>query len=284
MSSICSSPSVSLNEEVVVRKRNALACVECNRRKKKCVQDQGSHSCYYCSSKSIQCRFPSRPVKRTRKKVEADLKSLTSEDYSLVEDNDYQTKSIMITNQEGSSNATMASSSETKRERSPLSPSSHHLRGFTAELPSPKSPQSTIEVQHWTNSTFITQNSRESWVEAYFSKVYKYLPLLSKQWLIESIMDIPVALLHVMYACSLITKSPNVATTHYKQALKMIYEDFEKADLMTIVTFLHFHYFEGDSDIASLHFSNAVKFAILLELDKSCSYSWISPNGNLMGY
>lgn len=285
MSSISSSPSALTKDDVVSRKRNALACIECNRRKKKCVQGQGSHACYYCSSKSIQCRFPSRLVKRARKKIKADLDSLTSEDYSFADDNVYQTKSIINSGLEASSSGTLGSSSETiVHQISSHSPTTSPFCAYASDYPNPQESSITIDVQDWTHSTFLAQNSRDDWINAYYSDMYRSLPFLSMPWLTEGALDIPLGLLHVMYACTVVSKSPKVATAHYKQALKMIYEDFQKADPLTIVTFLHFHYFEGDSDIASVHFSNAVKFTVLLELDKPCSYSWVSPNGNLMGY
>jgi hypothetical protein len=276
MSSIYSSPS-SLQEEVpaVTRKRNALACVECNRRKKKCVQDAGSQSCYYCSSKSIPCAFPSRDVKRARKQPEQDLESSTSDEYSLVNNNDYNNKWASISIQEGSSDATIVS---------PSSNNQSPVREFHDENRVQSSRASTILIKNWTHANFAEKNTEESWIESYYATVYPSLPLLDNPWLTKNMIDIPLALLHVIYACSQITAFPTRAENHYRQALKMQFEDFDRADLLTIVTLLHFHYFESDSDIANnLYFSTAIKFAILLELDKSYSYSWVSPNGNLMG-
>ncbi|KAJ3301976.1 hypothetical protein HDV03_005509 [Kappamyces sp. JEL0829] len=166
----------------------------------------------------------------------------------------------------------------------------------SSALPEPISNQSLgfardQDPSDWTALTFYCIQMSEndgsivSFLDYYFIHAYKTFPWLQKTWVMEHLAEIPLFLLHAMYAFCLTCSTPyqvsDFAYRHYKCSLKAIHADLETADPFTVCALLHnCHFAKFMRDQCGVyHYSLAIGLATHMKLYDP-SYHWLSMLGN----
>ncbi|KAJ3349502.1 hypothetical protein HDU91_006382 [Kappamyces sp. JEL0680] len=136
---------------------------------------------------------------------------------------------------------------------------------------------------------FLLDSGKDiSLIDYYFLQVYPKVPVFSKKWLLNHLGDLPLYLLHSIYAATLcLQQSRESAIDHYQFAIKRIYRDLEQSDPWTIAALVHLGYFNIGVPNAVTEIQTTIVLAI-----KLCHYFgvhvdhhvyWQSPIGNVMG-
>jgi hypothetical protein len=145
----------------------------------------------------------------------------------------------------------------------------------------------------WSHLTFFCIQMLDSdgllvsFIDYYFLHAFKTLPFFSEDWLNDHLADIPIYLLHLMYAFCLTCPTPFQvslsAYRHYQYAMKLIHQDLEIADPFTICALLHATHFVKFLRLPCgfIHYSLAIKIGMLIKIYDP-SISWISPVGNVI--
>ena len=304
------------------QKRNSLACAQCHSRKKKCFnsrKEEGREACDYCIEKSITCEYPDRKSKAKGKPLarcsmirviqhKSGDSSATSDYHIDYEELDFRASQSEETHRAVQSNQeTLGSSSNShiifkfeELNQHQIWKDFFHLNSTKeqsqqANVSDLDAAENSIELDHNTVELKRVQDwehfdfSKDMrWLQRYYANVYCSLPLLDQTWTYKNMHDLSLSLLHVMYACQMEDKK--AAAIHYRHSLILSYDGFndkQDVNLFTIVTFLHFHYYEGSSyfssHLANEYFFKSIQFVRYLELHKKANNAWNSPAVNLMG-
>ena len=145
-----------------------------------------------------------------------------------------------------------------------------------------------IDLKDWTVWTFYTVRISVgstghifTMLDYYFEFVHPQIPLLSRSWLLDHCSEVPLYLLHAIYTCC--TKSE----AHYTYIQKVIQEDLEQGNPMTVLTLLHLVYYLaiiGRTPVAVGVFGQALALSQYLKFHSPNErLFWKSPINTILG-
>lgn len=157
----------------------------------------------------------------------------------------------------------------------------------------------TNPIHNWTVSDFITTIVTDSTgystsiLEMYFNFPYQHLPMYSKMWFTQNIQDVPLHVLHVIYALVLVNAKQALINGHLKAkphvdyARSVIFDNLDECDPFMISTMMNlamYYFYTQDMNQATLIFAMAIKSAQILGLDRDVSILWHSTaSGRMLG-
>ncbi|KAJ3332887.1 hypothetical protein HDU91_003021, partial [Kappamyces sp. JEL0680] len=137
---------------------------------------------------------------------------------------------------------------------------------------------------------YMTHLNNILFLDYYFRHIYVDIPLLSRTSMEAHMLDVPVHVLHAMYACCLQDSAPvgeaipQRAVDHMKIAVKCVHKDLESTDPFSCMVLCHAAMFSLKA--ASMdwvgHVTLGVHIAIQLGINTDQPISWISPRGTRM--
>ncbi|KAJ3346357.1 hypothetical protein HDU91_007058, partial [Kappamyces sp. JEL0680] len=151
------------------------------------------------------------------------------------------------------------------------------------------------DVMEWTSFTFFTTQFLDPdgtvyTFSDYYSKwVYKEIPVLPGQWLDNHFFDLPLYMLHIMYAMCLILPerkgmSIGAGLPHLLYAWNFIKLQVAAADPFMLCAMMHIIDVAAECkvlEIAQDAHATAVEMAKLLQLAEGGTKVWVSPLGNM---
>lgn len=151
------------------------------------------------------------------------------------------------------------------------------------------------DLRTWTCFTFFTISILDQdghlllFHDYYYKYVYNSIPGLPRSLVVNRMADIPLYLLHSMYALCLIYPSKKTmresALKHYYYSLYIVNEKLEDADPYTISAILHLSNFALDCSLGSAGKSLialAVKICQYLKMTSGVRLIWKSPIGTTL--
>ena len=127
-----------------------------------------------------------------------------------------------------------------------------------------------------------------AFLDYYFKYVYIEIPIFSKNCLEGHLTDLPLWLLHSMFACCFITPLPSNgripperALKHMKYAIKQLHQDLENVDPFYCCALLHAAAFYArlDNEAWVAHLTLCVQICYQLGLDTDTDVVWFSRSG-----
>ncbi|KAJ3332197.1 hypothetical protein HDU91_003147, partial [Kappamyces sp. JEL0680] len=120
---------------------------------------------------------------------------------------------------------------------------------------------------------------------------YPRIPILSKTWINANLAQLPLPLLHSMYAlclCFPLEFKPVImsGTIHFNYAKRHALKEIENGDPFTIVTLIHLGYFAiqaGQFSSCISFFGMATGLAQLMGIDQDYAVKWNSKTGVQLG-
>jgi hypothetical protein len=197
--------------------------------------------------------------------------------------------------------------SKLTRKRGPIASKSLSLNSNAAQKPSnsfvypkifaeiiPKNP-----VENWSRRDFLNTRIIGSYgipnsiLDLYFSFTHQHIPLMSKIWIQENLQDVPMYILHAMYAAVLVNvnQAPSngrvIALPHaefVKHAVRNGIEDCDPFIVAALINMAVYDFYLGNSTRTIHHVSVAVKLSQILGLDRDAKLEWpSSASGRIMG-
>ncbi|KAJ3335253.1 hypothetical protein HDU91_002264 [Kappamyces sp. JEL0680] len=174
-------------------------------------------------------------------------------------------------------------------------PSCHSSRSRFSSISSELAINFPRNPKDWTYWTFFsmrvldTNGQSVSLLDYYFQTVHLNIPCLSKAWVENHFADLPLYLLHAMYACcGLPRKRPTyyAARNHYYYAMKLVQLELEDANPMTVLAMIHLAFFGANASVvnaSSVCLALAIRLAQYLGFHHQVQIFWRSPIGTILG-
>ncbi|KAJ3345888.1 hypothetical protein HDU91_007193 [Kappamyces sp. JEL0680] len=237
--------------------RAPVACDVCASKKQRC---HGGNPCYYCQAKQIPCTFAREIVRKgpriaNLKKEKLRLEGLLKEKQAL---------------------------------------QAQALAAITPRQSTPPSPVVHANIHEWTCFTFYclmlplpgTSGSTLPFLDFYFDRFTLLFSFLDKDWVSNHLGDVPMVMLHAMYAlCLAETADEQQARQHYQYSHHAILNGLDAADPFVVFAALNLLYTSSklgmapSRQIAHLTIATSLSIAIDLANDK---VAWYSRVGTLL--
>jgi Fungal Zn(2)-Cys(6) binuclear cluster domain len=169
------------------------------------------------------------------------------------------------------------------------------LRSFTHSLSLiQKNPVAKWSRNDFLNTRIIDSNGISNTIlELYFSYTHQHIPLMSKIWIQENLNDVPIYILHAMYAAVLVNANQAlsngrlIALPHAEFVKNAVRDGIDNCDPFIIAALINmavYDFYLGNSTRTIHHVSVAVKLSQILGLDRDADLKWpSSASGRMMG-
>jgi hypothetical protein len=164
----------------------------------------------------------------------------------------------------------------------------------SSNVGAPPKLQTGFDQNSWTHDTFLTApllgtNGVVAWWDIYFSLVHPKWPFIFKKWFLQHYNDLPLILLHAMYATSLFyTSHPaEEGEFHFSVCKSVIDEAIENPDpLKTAAIMLMAVYSINSKRMKSVvsYLCIAIRFCQILGIDKDNYDTWKCAVGPIPGF
>ncbi|KAJ3268107.1 hypothetical protein HDV01_003473 [Terramyces sp. JEL0728] len=150
------------------------------------------------------------------------------------------------------------------------------------------------DLDHWSFYSFpsirTTDGNLLPWLKVYFSWANTKLPLFSETWFMENVKEIPLILLHSMYAIACTAPiamggSWKAGDVYHTQAKKLLSQVLDIPNPFTSTAFLLMGIYADNSarSITSVsYYGLAIRMTQRLGIHRGGEVLWFSPNGTLM--
>jgi hypothetical protein len=151
-------------------------------------------------------------------------------------------------------------------------------------------------LSRWNHDSFppiqIEKGKTAPWLDVYFTWTHPKVPILSPQWVYENYQDLPLFLIHAMYALALTYPvegevNYNAGDYHYA-CCKILHEDnlLDPNPFTVMATYLMGIYALSSTDALHAGISNvslAIRLAQQMKLGSRENFTWVSPRGRMLG-
>ncbi|KAJ3321181.1 hypothetical protein HDV06_004524 [Boothiomyces sp. JEL0866] len=252
------------------RKRITKACDSCCKKRRKCT---GEQPCDYCAANQIECLYTNPTKKRgpapgnisRRKALESDSQSTESSNLA---------------------NLKLDYSKYDSRHSFP-----QRIQRSTIEIKYP------TEFSNWNYHSFpdieLPNGVFVPWLHAYFQLIHPSFPIFNPSWFHENYHKVPMMLLHIMYALTLVMPKQ---TTHYRAQAdrhyhycRALFEEgaidnpnpFTVASMYLISMYSLNVTFSYNNVVVTLGI--AVRLAQQLNFETARQIQWELPDGEILG-
>jgi hypothetical protein len=270
------------NKEAAKQRRVTKACDSCCKKRRKCT---GTSPCEFCEIKGIECTYL-QPAKKRGPQTGIVFSTKPKELENILYNID---------------DFTAPSPSLSSESSNPLS--DNNKFGMVKPLVPPKynPPMIPFEIvkptiNKWKHDTFppieIGNGQTRPWLDVFFENGHMKVPILSPKWIYQNYYDLPLYLIHSMYALALTTPVENIVTYNagdYHYSIAMLYhkeyiQNPTPFDVLATFNLGCYALMSTDALTGGIaKVALAIQMARKLKIDTAEHLTWTNQNGRMFG-